>query len=122
MATLPSPTEMTLAHLIAVHATHVPDTVALLAPDRLPLSYGQLLTHIQEVVHTLTAWGVGRNDRVAIVLPNGPEMAAAFLAVSACATSAPLNPGYRAEEFEFYLTDLKAKAVIVQTGKDSPVR
>jgi len=122
MASVPSPVELTLAQLIAVHATHVPDTGALLAPDRASLSYRQLLTHIQEVVRTLNTWGIGLNDRVAIVLPNGPEMAAAFLAVSACATSAPLNPGYRAEEFEFYLTDLKAKAVIVQTGKDSPIR
>lgn len=122
MASFPSPAELTLAHLIAIHATHAPDTVALLAPARSPLSYRQLLMHIQEVVLTLTAWGVGRTDRVAIVLSNGPEMAAAFLAVSACAISAPLNPGYRVEEFEFYLTDLKAKAVIVQTGKDSPVR
>ena len=52
----------------------------------------------------------GRNDRVAIVLDNGPEMAACFLACAAGATSAPLNPAYRAEEFEFYLTDLNAKA------------
>ena len=122
MTTFSSPSEQTLAHLIAAHAIHVPDAVALLAPDRPSLSYHQLLTHIQEVAHTLNTWGIGRNDRVAIVLPNGPEMATAFLAVSACATSAPLNPGYRTEEFEFYLTDLKAKAVIVQAGVDSPVR
>jgi len=60
--------EPTLAHLIAIHATHVPDAVALLAPARLPLSYRQLLMPIQEVVLTLTAWGVGRKDRVAVVL------------------------------------------------------
>ena len=40
------------------------------------------------------------------MLPNGPEMAAAFVAIAAGATTAPLNPAYRAEEFEFYLTDL----------------
>jgi acyl-CoA synthetase (AMP-forming)/AMP-acid ligase II/acyl carrier protein len=49
-------------------------------------------------------------------------MVAAFLAVSACATSAPLNPGYRAEEFAFYLADLQARAIIIQTKEDSPVR
>jgi oxalate---CoA ligase len=122
MATFPSSAELTLAQLIAAHAEHAPDTVALLAPDRPSLSYHQLLAHVQEVVLTLTAWGVGRSDRVAIVLPNGPEMAAAFLAVSACATSAPLNPAYRAEEFEFYLADLEARAVIVRKEDDSPVR
>ncbi len=57
--------------------------------------------------------GIGHNDCVAIVMPNGPMLAAAFLAISSAAVSAPLNPAYTASEFEFYLTDLKAKAVAV---------
>jgi oxalate---CoA ligase len=64
--------------------------------------------------------GIGHNDRVAIVLDNGPEMATAFLSIASAATAAPLNPTYRAEEFEFYLTDLRAKLLIVAQGKDSP--
>ena len=60
--------------------------------------------------------GVGRGDRVAIVLPNGPEMAAAFLSVAAAAAAAPLNPAYRQDEFEFYLGDLNAKALIVEAA------
>ena len=47
-------------------------------------------------------------------------MAAAFLGIGSAATAAPLNPTYRAEEFEFYLTDLRAKLLIVAEGKDSP--
>ena len=46
-----------------------------------------------DIAGQLNARGVGRGDRVAIVLPNGPEMATAFLAVAATATTAPLNPG-----------------------------
>ena len=47
-------------------------------------------------------------------------MAAAFVAIGSAATAAPLNPAYRAEEFEFYLTDLGAKLLVVGAGKDSP--
>ena len=47
-------------------------------------------------------------------------MAVAFLGVGAAATCAPLNPAYRAEEFDFYLSDLKAKAMILPQGLDSP--
>ncbi len=54
------------------------------------------------------------------MLPNGPEMATAFLAVASVATSAPLNPAYREEDFEFYIEDLKAKALIVEAGSASP--
>ena len=47
-------------------------------------------------------------------------MATAFLSVAAGAASAPLNPAYRHDEFEFYLSDLKAKALIVEAGSASP--
>ena len=70
----------------------------------------------------LRAFGLRRNDRVAIVLPNGPDMAVAFLGVASGATCAPLNPAYRASEFDFYLTDLDAKALIIAIGVESPAR
>ena len=56
---------------------------------------------------------------VAIVLPNGPEMAVTFVGVAASAICAPLNPAYSRREFEFYLSDLKPKALIVQSGMNS---
>lgn len=64
--------------------------------------------------------GLGRTDRVAIVLPSGPEMAAAFLAVAASCVSAPLNPNYRSSEFDFYLSDLKVSALLTLQGLDTP--
>lgn len=57
--------------------------------------------------------GIGRRDRVAIVLPNGPEAATAFLATACAAIAAPLNPAYKSSEFEFYLSDLHPKALLV---------
>ena len=70
---------------------------------------------------TLNGFGLGRGDRIGIVLPNGPEMAATFLSVTACATAAPLNPGYTAGEVEFYLSDLGARGVILLEREESPV-
>jgi len=97
-------------------------SAAILAPDRKPLSYGRLCRHIDHVVSLLNDYGIGRNDRIAIVLPDGPEMAVAFLSVVACATCAPLNPAYQKKESEFYLSDINSRAVIVQAGIDSPMR
>ena len=54
------------------------------------------------------------------MLPNGPDMAAAFVAIACGATTAPLNPAYRTEEFYFYLSDLNAKALVIQAGMESP--
>ena len=47
-------------------------------------------------------------------------MAVAFASIASFATCAPLNPSYRFDEFDFYLSDLKASALIVQTGTGSP--
>ncbi|HET7412885.1 MAG TPA: acyl--CoA ligase [Pararhizobium sp.] len=90
-----------------------PDAPAIGAPGRPFLTFSALSAQIAGTVERLNALGIGRNDRVAIVLPNGPEMATSFLGIAAGATTAPLNPAYRAEEFEFYLTDLGAKALVV---------
>ena len=93
---------------------------AIGAPDRTALSYDALRKLARDTVARLNELGIGRNDRVAIVLPNGPEMAAAFVSIAAGATTAPLNPGYRAEEFEFYLTDLRAKALVLDSTGNEP--
>src|SRR5437016_5147012 len=80
--------------------------VAIAAAGVRPLTYEGLRDQVGRTIDALNGFGVGREDRVAIVLPNGPEMALAFVATAAGATAAPLNPGYRSEEFEFYLSDL----------------
>ena len=101
-------------------ATGADDAPAISAPSRAPLSFGALRQLIADTVATLNALGIGRNDRVAIVLPNGPEMATCYMACASGVASAPLNPSYRADEFEFYLSDLHAKALIVEQGSTSP--
>jgi acyl-CoA synthetase (AMP-forming)/AMP-acid ligase II/thioesterase domain-containing protein/acyl carrier protein len=111
---------LSIRELLETQAERRPDALAVIAPDRPSLSYGRLWEHTTDVVKTLNSLGLGRGDRVAIVLPNGPELAVAFLAVSTAVTCAPLNPAYRAEEFDFYLSDLNARALIIQSGADSP--
>ncbi|MGH8750664.1 MAG: acyl--CoA ligase [Burkholderiales bacterium] len=96
------------------------DSVAIAASGMSGLTYRTLRALIERTIASLNRFGIGRNDRVAIVLPNGPEMAAAFMGIAAGATVAPLNPAYRADEFEFYLSDLRAKALVVAKGGDSP--
>jgi oxalate---CoA ligase len=96
------------------------DAVAIAGHDAPPLTFAGLRALVDRTVAKLNELGVGRGDRVAIVLPNGPEMAAAFLCVAAGAAAAPLNPAYREDEFDFYLSDVNAKALIVEVGSESP--
>jgi acyl-CoA synthetase (AMP-forming)/AMP-acid ligase II len=92
---------------------------AVSAPSRTALTFGALRTLISDTIAQLNTLGIGRNDRVGIVLANGPEMATCFMACASGVTSAPLNPAYRGDEFEFYLNDLNAKALIVEQGSTS---
>lgn len=108
--------------LIKTHAARTPDAVAIAAPGRAPLTYSGLSQQVETTLSALNSMGVGQNQPVALVLPNGPEMAVAFLSVASGATSAPLNPAYGLNEFDFYLSDLNAGALIIQAGMDSPAR
>ncbi len=91
---------------------------AMAAPGRAALDHAGLVAQIEEGVRALRRLGIARGDRVAMVLGGGPETAAAFLAVASAASAAPLNPAYRGEELDFYLGDLRARAVL--TDGSSP--
>ena len=107
----------TISKLLAAHPA---EAQAIGAPGRAWLTYGGLRDLSQDVRESLNGFGIGPKDRVAIVLPNGPEMAVAFVTIAQAATTAPLNPAYREEEFAFYLEDLKAKAILVAEDYDGP--
>ena len=115
------PQYSTIHSLLRAAAAVSPDAPAVLGLDARPLVYRELLEHVEGNARALNGLGIGRADRVAIVLPNGPEMAVGVLSIAAAAASAPLNPAYTAAEFEFYLADLKPRAVITSAGSESPV-
>ena len=81
------------ATLQSLLASHDADLPAIGAPDRDWLTYGGLRALGDQITDQLRAAGIGAGDRVAIVLPNGPEMATAFVTVAQAAITAPLNPG-----------------------------
>ena len=109
----------TIYELLHAQAERGPDAVAIVAPGRGALSYHALFGQVNAVARTLHSRGVRHTDSVAIVLPNGPEMAVTFVGVAASAICAPLNPAYSRRELEFYLDDLRPKALIVQSGMNS---
>ncbi len=88
----------------------------------LELSHQQLYAMVAANSRVLNSCGIGREDRVAIAMPPGPELAVAFLGVASGASSAPLNPAYLENEFKSHLQDLPAEALIVLHGIDSPAR
>jgi oxalate---CoA ligase len=112
----------TVLELVTRAAAASPERPALLAPERSPLTYRGLNELVAGQAAGLRAAGIGPADRVALVVPNGPEAATSFLITATAGVSAPLNPVYTARELDFYLSDLRARAVVVAADLDSPVR
>lgn len=93
---------------------------AIRAPGQAPLRYADLVALAHDTGAALRSAGIGQDRSVAIVLPNGPAMASAFACVSPWCAAAPLNPAYTAAEFDFFLADLNAAALIVAAGAPGP--
>jgi acyl-CoA synthetase (AMP-forming)/AMP-acid ligase II len=91
-------------------------TTAIVVAGGASVTYDSLRRQVDLLAARLRALGIGRDDRVAIALPNGVEMIVSFLAASVAGTAAPLNPAYKLDEFRFYLGDTGAKALIVPTA------
>jgi amino acid adenylation domain-containing protein len=99
-----------------------PEAPAILAPGRPALGFAALQAQVEAARRAFEAAGIGRADRVALALPNGPEAAVATLSVLDHAVAAPQNPAYGPADFEFYLGDLRPRALVLPAGTDSPAR
>ena len=69
----------TLAELITRGDSEAP---AIRAPGQQALTFAGLQALCANTIGVLNEAGIGRGERVAIVLPNSPEMATAFVSVS----------------------------------------
>ncbi|HET9218429.1 MAG TPA: acyl--CoA ligase [Terriglobia bacterium] len=95
---------------------------AVILPDTgTKVSYDSLRAQVASVADAFASAGIVPGDRVAMSLPNGLDTIVCFLAASVAGTAAPLNPGYRYDEFAFYMDDTNAKLLVVppQGGDDA---
>ena len=89
------------------------ERTAIIQPDSgIEITYSKFRDQVFSLADSLVSLGIGPGDRVATVLPNGLPAIVSFLAASIAGTAAPLNPGYRQDEFSFYLEDTSAKILL----------
>ena len=88
---------------------------ALIVPeDGQAMTYAQLATRVETVAQRLASLGIRRGDRVALALPNGPDIVVVLLGITALgAAAAPLNPGYTDSEFRFFLADISPRLILI---------
>ena len=114
-ATLAPYPQKTLVDVVRETAAERPrHTAAIFKGAR--LSYGELDTLSDAFAGGLAARGVVRGDRVALIMPNCPQMIIGQLGVwKAGAVAVPLNPLSSDEELTHALADTGARAAVVLT-------
>lgn len=101
-------------HILSKQAKRAPKQVAIATPGRSSMTYGNLIQRLSRIREALHGLGIGRNDRVALAIPPGPELAVALLGVASTATCVPMYPAD--ERLEAYLSNWHIKAVILPFG------
>lgn len=109
----PASAPSTFAELLGKHDPSLP---ALRTVEGHETSYGGLCELVALTREALNSRGIGRGDPVAIVLNNGPHMAAAFVGIASAATAAPLHPGLSEREFRDSLASLRTRALVIESG------
>jgi long-chain acyl-CoA synthetase len=94
-------------------AAETPDRTALVAPDGMELTAGELLAGANRMAHGLRALGLERGDTVVTMLPNGIEMMEVFLAGAQTGLYVtPINSHLAGPEVAYILSDSEAKAFV----------
>lgn len=98
----------------AIYKQAAADRTAILYEQK-KITYAELREQTLGVVRGLHTLGVGRADRVALLLNDSPEFIAAFIAVCSCGGIAvPINMALRSEEQRAILNDSAASVAIVE--------
>src|SRR5258706_349931 len=103
----------------AAGAREFPSAPAILAPDRDVLTHEALARQLDATAHALAEAGFGVGSRVALALPDGPEYAVALLAVSGCATCAPVSPDLDEAALTRLFASIRIDALIAPDAVDS---
>ncbi len=104
--------DRSLGQMLAETARKFPDHTALLFYGK-KVSYGELDRLANRFGHALEHLGIRKGDRVALMLPNIPQMVIAYYgALRIGAVAVPTNPLYHAHELEVQLNDSGAETLV----------
>ncbi len=107
--------EESLTHFVRRNAQEQPERPALFFKGA-TVSYGELERKSNALTCALLDLGVGKGDRVVMLMPNSPQMIICEFAIwKAGAIAVPVNPLYTENELEYALNECGAEIAIVLT-------
>jgi long-chain acyl-CoA synthetase len=101
---------LNLGHFLNLSAQRYPDVTAVILDDR-KMTYAEVASAARRVANALAAKGVGKGDKVAMMIPNTPHFPIIYYGILMNgATVVPVNVLYVHHEIEHYLRDSEAVA------------
>ncbi len=107
---------MNLNHCLEKTASSHGDSTAMIYPGG-EINWRTLHEAVRRLAHGLQKLGIGRDDRIAVMLPNVPHFVMAYYAALRLgAVVVPVNTMYKGRETAWLLEDSEAKALVVWEG------
>ena len=104
--------DITLGEVLSSTASRFPDNTALIFYGE-KISYGKLDALVNRFANALAGLGVNKGDRVALMLPNIPQMVIAYYGtLRRGAVAVATNPLYHAHELEVQLKNSGAETLV----------
>ncbi len=116
------PRPATVRTFIESHAATRPASSAIVFSDRPPLTYGALASQVAALGAALRGAGIQRSGRVAIMMPDGPELALAIAAAACHAAAVPLNPSLTTAELDSLFCTFRIDALVIPNRFDAAAR
>ena len=110
--TLPESVQ-TIPAMLAFWAEQTPHAPALVVPGQPAISYAALWRRVRILAEALHRAGIGRHDRVVLLLPEGPVLTTALLGTMSAAIAVPLPASLTTPELSAALDGLHATAALI---------
>ncbi len=109
---------MTLGEMLERSADRFPEKIAIVYKDQ-RVTYTELNARVNKLGRALNALGVGKNDKVGIIMPNCPEfIIGVFAALKAGAVFVGLNALLSGRELTYVINHSDAKVIIAAPPYD----
>ncbi|MCP5049266.1 MAG: AMP-binding protein, partial [bacterium] len=109
------PINKTVVDLFRARVEKTPENIAVVFEEQ-AFSYKALNTKANQLVHNLTALGVGSETIVGICARRSPELVTGLLGIlKAGGTYVPLDPDYPLSRLQFILEDSSASVVLTES-------
>lgn len=106
---------MNIGELLERRLSHAPDPVYLYFEDE-QWTFREFHDRLNQAANAFLELGIGRGDRVCLMLPNGPEFLWAWWGLNKIgAIMVPINTGFKLPETLYIVEHCEAKGIVAQT-------